>query len=166
MATNMYLKFEPELGEGSSAENHVKEVEVLSWGHGFSQPTSPTRSAAGAGTIEQATHGNLAVTKYLDAATSTIVKACWSGDHFKKATLTCYRADGDKENKALPYLTVEMESVVIADYRVSGGPGDLPVENLALDYGSVKYNYADQKQDGTPGGNDPTAHDLRTRKIS
>ncbi len=36
---------------------HVRsEIEVLSWNHGFSQPTSPTRSTAGAGTVEQANH--------------------------------------------------------------------------------------------------------------
>src|SRR5438874_9449213 len=75
MATNMYLKFiEPNVPAQG-------ELEVLSWSHGFVQPTSPTRSTAGSGTVEQATHQNLTFTKYLDASTNELLKACWSGKH-------------------------------------------------------------------------------------
>lgn len=167
MASNMYLKFDPPLEAGSSAANHEKEIEVLSWSHGFSQPTSPTRSAAGAGTVEQAHHGNLSFTKYLDGATSGLLKSCWSGQQIKSVTLTCYRASGDLENKPVEYLNVLMEHVIIASYNVSGGHGDIPVENLALDYGIVTYTYSDQKHaDGTADGAKPAKHDLEARKIS
>src|SRR5688572_4930755 len=60
MATNMYIKFEDPAIEGAAtAAGHEKEMEILSWNHGFSQPASPTRSTAGRGTVEQATHQNL-----------------------------------------------------------------------------------------------------------
>jgi len=60
-----------------------------------------------------------------------------------------------------------MEHVVIANYSVSGGPGDLPVENVSLDYGIVNYIYVDQKKDDAQGeGNKPAKHDLETRVIS
>ncbi|HEY4641808.1 MAG TPA: type VI secretion system tube protein Hcp [Thermoanaerobaculia bacterium] len=148
-ATNMYIKFEgPGIAGGSTADGREKQIEVLSWSHGFVQPTSPTRSTAGAGTIEQATHQNLTFTKYLDSASNSIMKFCWSGKQFAKVTLTCYRADGESSNKNVAYLTVEMQHVVISNYSVSGGPGDIPVENVALDYGIVHYTYKDQKSAG------------------
>ena len=109
------------------------------------QPTSPTRSTAGSGTVEQATHQNLTFTKYLDASTNELLKACWSGKQFQKATLTCYRADGAADNKPVEYLKIEMQHVIIANYSVSGGPGDIPVENVSLDYGVIQYSYKDQK---------------------
>ncbi len=48
-----------------------------------------------------------------------------------------------------------MQHVVIANYSVSGGPGDMPVENVSLDYGIIQYNYMDQK----------ASHDLEQRKV-
>lgn len=168
MASNMYLKFEDPAVEGSStAEGHAKEIEVLSWSHGFVQPTSPTRSSAGSGTVEQATHQNLSLTKYLDTATDSLLKYCWSGKQFKSATLSCFRSDGAKDNKPVEYLTVVMEHVIIANYSVSGGPGDIPVENVSLDYGTVQYNYKDQKHvDGSADSNKPAKHDLEKRIVS
>jgi type VI secretion system secreted protein Hcp len=168
MAINAYIKFEtPSIEAASTAKGHEKEIEVLSWSHGFTQPTSATRSTAGSGTVEQASHSALSFSKYLDSALSSLLKYCWSGKQIGKATLTCYRSSGAEDNKSVEYLKVIMEHVVIANYSVSGGPGDLPVENLSLDYGIIQYNYVDQKHaDGTADGNKPAKHDLETRTIS
>ncbi len=167
MATNMYLKFEdPAIEAGSTATGHENEIEVLSWNHGFSQPTSPTRSSAGSGSVEQANHQNFSFSKYLDAATHSLLRYCWTGKQIGKATLTCYRSDGATDNKPVEYLKVLMEHVVIANYSVSGGPGDIPVENVSIDYGIITYTYQSQKKDdGTGGGNKPVKHDLETRKV-
>lgn len=147
MATNMYIKFEtPSVQGGSKEPGHAGEIEVLSWSHGFVQPTSPTRS--GGGTIEQATHQNLTFTKYLDTATNELLKLCWSGMQLGKATLTAYRSEG-RDDQPIRYLEIIMEHVVIANYSISGGPGDVPVENIALDYGIIHYNYTGQKTLGS-----------------
>jgi type VI secretion system secreted protein Hcp len=167
MASNMYLKFEePAIETGTTAVGHEKEIEVLSWSHGFVQPTSPTRSAAGAGTVEQATHQNFTFTKYLDAATNALLKYCWSGKQIGKATLTAFRSDGATDNKPVEYLNVVMEHVIVSNYSVSGGPGDIPVENVSLDYGVIQYNYKEQKHaDGSADGVKPAKHNLETRSI-
>ena len=129
MAINMYLKFEgPEIKGESSAPGYEGQIEILSWSHGFSQPTSVTRSTAGAGTVEQASHQNFNVSKYLDVATNTLLKYCWSGKQIQKATLTCCRPSGAGDKKPVGYLKVIMEHVIIANFTVSGGPGDVPVE--------------------------------------
>lgn len=168
MATNMYIKFEdPAIAGSSTAGENKDSIEVLSWSHGFVQPTSPTRSTAGAASVEQATHQNLSFTKYLDNGSTDLIRACWSGQQFKKVTLTCYRSDGAKDNKPVQYLNVEMQHVIVSNLSVSGGPGDVPVENISLDYGIVKYTYVEQKKDdGKTGGNLPASHDLETRTIA
>ncbi len=57
MAGNFFLKLStPDITGESSDSNHVGEIQVLSWSHSFNQPTSPTRSSAGGGTVEQANH--------------------------------------------------------------------------------------------------------------
>jgi type VI secretion system secreted protein Hcp len=166
MAVNMYIKIADVTG-GSTAAGHEGEIEVLSWNHGFVQPTSPTRSSAGAGTTEQATHQNCSFTKYLDPSTTTLLKLCWSGKQIADATITCWRSDGATDNKPVKYLEVAMKNVIISNFSVSGGPGDVPVENVSLDYGSVQYTYVDQKHaDGTADANLPATHNLETRTIS
>jgi type VI secretion system secreted protein Hcp len=156
MATNMYVRFEdPDIRGTSKEAGHEHDIEILSWSHGFAQPTSPTRSSGG---VEQATHQNLAFTKYLDGATNELLKYCWGGKMFAKVTLICFRSDGARDDKPVEYLRVTMEHVLISNYAVSGGPGDIPVENVSLDYGIVKYQYKEQTQHGF----DPYAkHDLR-----
>lgn len=165
MAINAYLKLDSIDGD-CTAGGHEKEIEILNWNHGFTQPTSATRASAGGGTVEQASHQPLSVSKYIDSATSQLLKTCWSGKTIKDATLTCHRASGAQDNKSVEYLKVLMTDVVIANQSLSGGGGDLPVENLALDYATVQYTYILQKDDGTAGGNKPAKHDLMKRVIS
>jgi type VI secretion system secreted protein Hcp len=167
MATNMYIKFEnPAVTGDSTSQEHAGEIEIMSWSHGFSQPTSPVRSNVGGGGVEQANHSNFTFTKYLDSATDDLLKQCWTGKQFAKATVSCYRSDGAADNKPVQYLLIEMEHVVISNLSISGGAGDLPVENVSLDYGIVKYTYTPRKDaDGTGGAAQPIKHDLETRKI-
>ena len=165
MATNMYIEFTPALKTEVTVDGHKNHIEIMGWNHGFSQPTSPVRSSAGAGTVEQANHMNLSFTKYLDGSTTDVLKKCWAGEQFDTAKVHCYRAS--KENKPVKYLEVEMKHVIIANYSISGGPGDIPVENVSLDYGVLTYKYLPQKRaDGGGGGAKPCTHDLETRKIS
>lgn len=165
MATNSYVKMDNITGS-STAAGHTDEIEILSWSHGFGQPTSPTRSTSGSATIEQANHSNFTFTKYIDSATDDLLKYCWGGQQIPNVVVTCYRADGDASNAPVQYLKVEMQHVVISNISLSGGAGDVPVENVSLDYGIVKYTYTPQKTaDGTPGTAEPIQHDLEQRKI-
>ncbi len=166
MATNMYIDLGDDIKGGCSATGFENKIEILSWNHGFSQPTSPVRSSAGAGTVEQANHQNFTFSKYLDSATDDILKVCWDGKQLPKATLSCFRADAATDNKPIKYLEVVMEHVIVSNFSVSGGPGDIPVENVSLDYGIVQYIYMPQKKaDGTGGEAQPIKHDLEARKV-
>src|ERR1700734_3376830 len=114
MATNFFLKLETPNIEGESTDsNHTKELELLSWSHSFNQPTKPTPSTAGGGTVEQANHSDFSITKYIDSGTDDLLKMCWSGKMIGKGTFTAYRADGN--NKSVKYLTVEMENIVVSN---------------------------------------------------
>ncbi len=166
MATNMFILFKtPDIKGESSDENHKESIQVLTWSHSFNQPTSPTRSSAGSGTVEQATHSNFSFTKYLDASTDDLLKMCWSGQQIGTATFSAYRSDGSE--KAIKYLEVEMTGVIVSNISLRSGTGDLPVETVTLSYNAVTYNYIQQKTaDGTAGGNQKIKHDLGLQKVS
>ena len=152
MSGKFFLKFSaPDIRGGSSDNNHQGEIEILSWSHSFNQPTSPTRSSAGGYTVEQANHSDFSFTKYIDSATNDLLKQCWSGKQIGAGTFTAMRADGD--NKPVEYLKIEFTDLVVSNYSISGGTGDLPTETLTLSYGKVTYSYTQPKvADGTAGG--------------
>lgn len=166
MAGNMFLKFEGPEVEGESADTrHTDQIEVLSWSHSFNQPTSATRVSAGSGTVEKASHADFNFSKYLDASTDDLLKLCWSGKQIDKCTFYAYRADGD--NEPVLYLQIEMEKVIVANMSISGGVGDIPIENIALNYAIVKYIYKRQKtDDGSADGDQPVSHDLMKQEVA
>ncbi|PWC54496.1 type VI secretion system tube protein Hcp [Azospirillum sp. TSO22-1] len=166
MAANMFIVFKTPDIKGESADStHTDQIQVLSWSHSFNQPTSPTRSSAGSGTVEQANHSDFSFTKYTDASTDDLLKMCWSGKQIGTATFTAYRSDGD--NKAIKYLDIEMTGVVVSNVSIGGGTGDVSTETITLSYNSVKYTYIQQKAaDGTGGGNEPVKHDLAKQEVS
>ena len=162
MASNMFINFTDVEGESTDL-NHDKWIEILSWNHSFSQPASALRDSSGS-TVERANHSDFSFTKCIDVATDDILKAIWSGKQFDTVDMECFRADG--ENLPVKYLMVNMEKVIISNYSISGGGGDLPMENLSLAYGKVTYTYIDQKkEDAASGGNQPTSHDLTTNEV-
>lgn len=164
MATNIYLKLDGIEGE-CRAKGHEKEIEILSWSHGFSQPTSSVRASSGA-CVEKANHSDINVTKYLDSASDDILKSIWSGKLVKTAVITCYRSDGSESNEHVEYLKIELDEVIISNFSISGGAGDIPIENLSLNYGKIKYTYTPQKEeDGTGGSAQPISCDLVLNKI-
>ena len=166
MSTNMFILFKSPDIKGESLDDSNKEsIQVLSWSHSFNQPTSPTRSSAGSGTVEQANHADFSFTKYIDASTDDLLKMCWSGKQIGTATFAAYRSDGSE--KAIKYLEIEMTGVFVSSFSIGGGTGDIPVETVTLSYNSVTYNYIQQKTaDGTAGGNQKIKHDLGAQKVS
>ncbi|MEI8393945.1 MAG: type VI secretion system tube protein Hcp [Rhodospirillaceae bacterium] len=166
MSGNMFILFKTPDIKGESWDDGNKEsIQVLSWSHSFNQPTSPTRSSAGSGTVEQANHSDFSFTKYIDAATDDLLKMCWSGQQIGTATFAAYRSDGSE--KAIKYLEIEMTGVVVSNFSIGGGTGDIPTETVALSYNSVTYNYIQQKTaDGSAGGNQKIKHDLAAQRVS
>lgn len=164
MATNFFLALAGITGEASDSV-HTGQIQVLSWSHSFNQPTSPTRASAGSGTVEQANHADFSFTKYIDSATDDILKACWTGLQIATGTFTAYRSDGTGDG--VNYLEIDFANVVISNYSISGGTGDVPVETVTMSYSKVTYTYSPQKQaDGTGGAAQPVSHDLALQTVS
>jgi len=165
MAVNCYMKIEDPVIDGESTDaGHAKELEILSWSHGFSQTTSSTRSTAGSGTVERADHQDFSFSKYLDKSMQAIMKTCWMGDQINKAVVTMYRS---ADKNPIPYLTITMEEIIVSSYSISGGGGDVPIENISFAYAKVEYKYTEQSKDtGEKGGALPISHNLSTNAIA
>jgi len=160
----MYLEITGIKGESTDKANKDK-IEIMSWSHSFHQPQSPVRSTAGGGTVERAHHSDFNFTKYVDIASNELLRSCLRGDHIAKAKLSCFRDGGT--GGPVEYLRVSFEDIIVANFSVSGGAGDIPVENVSLTYGKVSYEYDPQdEKTGKKAGTVPAHHDLRSNEVS
>jgi len=160
----MFIKFDDVAGESTDV-NHTDWIEILSWNHGFSQPASPLRGSSGS-TIEMANHMDFSFTKALDSATDDLIGSCWKGHQYETATVEFFKSDGG--NEPIKYLEIVMDDVIIANFNISGGGGDMPMENISLAYSKVKYIYDPKnKEDGSQSdGVQPIEHDLKTNSVA
>ncbi|MBV9504952.1 MAG: type VI secretion system tube protein Hcp [Acidobacteriia bacterium] len=164
MAFDAFLKIDGVPGE-STDDKHKDWIEVLSFSHGLSQPSSATASSAGGGTTERVNVSDFSVVKHLDKSTPKLHELCCGGKHIANVTLELCRAGGDKQK----YLEVKMEQVIISGVQpggAAGGTDTLPTEHVSFNFGKIKWTYTQQKRsDGTGGGNVTGGWDLTTNKV-
>jgi len=176
MAFDAFLKIDGVPGE-STDDKHKDWIEVLSFSHGSTQPSSATASSAGGGTTERVSFDDLMVTKHIDKASAKLHELCASGKHIATVTLQLCRAGGDK----LQYMEVKMEQVIISAVQATGmaagaaavgigGTGgsvdNLPTEQVEFNFGKIKWTYTQQKRaDGSGGGNVTGGWDLTANKV-
>lgn len=175
MSANVYMQIMDSSGttiKGSSSDGtNTSWIEVVSWSHGFSQPTTATTKSSDVQATSRCNHMNFSFTKFMDAASNSITKACWNGQLLQSVTVQCFRSTPSSETTpgagATDYLTILMKNVIIANYSISGGGDELPIEHITLDYAYIKYTH--KTYDGSQkalGGDAHISHDLQTNTIS
>jgi len=162
MAISAFLKFDGFEGS-STVKGQEGKIEVQSWAHHFSQPTTAVKSSSGGGTVEMANHGALSFSKMVDESTAYFLQHCWNGKYIATGQMVMFRSNGSGDN--VDYLTIELEDIVVSDYSISVSEGGLPIEQIAVTYGKITYIYKGMDAAGNITGNYPISHDLRTNEV-
>jgi type VI secretion system secreted protein Hcp len=146
MAFDTFIKIGSLKGE-SPDKGHEDEIQVLSWSWGMSQSgTTHTATGGGAGKVNVQ---DISFTHHLDASSPNLVKACCTGEHFDKASLTSRKAGGSP----LDYLVVELDDVIITSVSHGGSHGeDQMTENVTLNFAKFKLSYQPQDNKGAKKG--------------
>jgi len=144
----MFLKVGEIKGEARDATYSGDKgwIDILAWSWGVSN--SGTTHTGGGGGGGKANVQDISVTKYIDLASTDLIKSTLKGTHHAKAELIMRKA-GDKP---LDYLHIEMEEVIITSYSTGGSGGeDRLTENITLNFAKVKLTYTEQKKTGDKG---------------
>ncbi len=112
-----FLKIEGIRG-GSTAAQHVGEIDVLNFSFGAFPHPAAVAGGARATTVPTR---DLTITKKVDASSPSLMAACATGKHIPEVTL---------ETRFMKY---ELQNVVISSFR-SGGA----TETVVLNYASVQ----------------------------
>lgn len=159
MSTNTYLQIEPIKGE-STDEVHKDWIELLSFSHGVSQPTSGP-SGTGGRAASRADFQNLTVVKLVDKASVDLNLYCAQGTHIAKLVLDVCQETGEK----VCYWKYELENVMVSSVQVSGGGSDRATESVSFVYDIISWTYTAVKNDGSAGDKaGPKKWNLQTNK--
>ena len=158
MAYDAFIKFPGVDGE-SSRKGFEKQIEVLSFSLGASNPT--TIGAGGGGGAGKVSISSFNFMKHSDVTSPLLFQKCCAGEHFDKVTVTLNKAGGKAPVKFLVY---DFEKVFVESVQWSGSSGgdDTPVESVSLAFGKVTVTYTAQNPDGTPGATKIGQWDLMT----
>jgi len=155
MATDMFIKFTPELKGESKDKVHKDTIDVLAWSWGVSNSGSAhTGGGMGAG---KANFQDLSFTKYVDLASADLIYDCASGKHLDKAELIVRKAG----EKPLEYLTITLTNVLVTSVSTGGSGGeDRLTENVTLNFSKFQLDYKEQAKTGSEAGKGKVVWDI------
>lgn len=157
MATDMFLMLDGIKGE-SQADKHAGEIEISSFSFGVHQVGSAS-SGGGAGT-GKASFDDLHVSKHADKATPILMQKCATGDHIKNAILTVRKAGKDQQE----YYVIKMTDLIVSSVANMGNDGEIPSEQVSLNFSTIEFTYKEQTATGSLGGTTTFGWDLKKVK--
>jgi type VI secretion system secreted protein Hcp len=161
MAFDAFLKLGGNISGESTDDKHKEWIEILSFSHSITQPTSGTVSGSGGRSAERCDHADFQVSKYMCKADPKLALACSNGEHIPEVTLELCRATGDKQK----YMEYKLEDVIVTSVSPGGAAASgesLPMTNLSLGYGKVTFTYTElDSATGSPKGDVVTYWNLK-----
>jgi type VI secretion system secreted protein Hcp len=158
-AVDYFLKIEGIDGE-SQDHKHKGEIhlESFSWG----EHQSGSHSAGGGGGAGKVSMQDFHFVMQVNKASPKLMLACATGEHIKKAVLTCRKAGKEQQE----FLKIEFDDLLVASYQTGGsGHSDIvPSDQVALNFAKIHIEYKEQKADGTLGPPVKAAYDLKANK--
>ena len=132
-AADMFLKIQGVEGETLDSD-HAKEIDVLAWSWGMSQPGS-MHAGGGAG---KANFQDLSITKYVDKSTPHLMVAISNGSVNPEIKLTVRRPGAEP----LDYIVITMKDVMVTSLSTGGSGGeDRLTESVSFNFAKVEYKY-------------------------
>ena len=158
-AVDYFLKLEGIEGE-STDHKHKNEIDVESWSWGEAQ--AGTHAGGGGGGAGKVSMRDFAFTMKVNKSTPKLMLACATGEHIKKAVLTCRKAGKDQQE----FMQVTMSDLLVSSYQTggSGGASIVPSDTIALNFAKIEFEYKEQKPDGTLGSPVKAGFDVKANK--
>jgi type VI secretion system secreted protein Hcp len=160
MAVDYFLKIDGIEGE-SPDDKHKAEIELQGWSFGEQQTGTGSHGGGhGAGKVQM---GDFNFTMLVNKASPKLFLACATGEHIKKAVLTCRKAGKEQQE----YLKWTFSDLLISSFQTGGSAGsDVPMDQISFNFAKVEVEYKEQKADGTLAGAIKAGYDLKAQKAA
>jgi type VI secretion system secreted protein Hcp len=139
--------------KGESQDSQYKEsIEIDSWS--WSAHNASTHQFGSGGGAGKCSLGDLQLSKSIvDSATVTLFQMLCKGTHVNEAILHCRKkAGGTKGDEQVEFLKITMKKCTVSSISLGGhGSATGVSESISLAFEEVKFEYTQQKEDGTKG---------------
>jgi type VI secretion system secreted protein Hcp len=160
MATDMFLKLANGIQGETKDSKHSKEIDVMSFSWGVSNPTSSYGGGLSAGKSQ---FGDFSFTFRMCTASPKLALSCASGEHIKDATLTCRKSGKTPQE----YLVFKFYDLLVSSYQTGYSQGqDEAFDSCSMSYAKLEWSYKPQKADGSLDAALDFKYDLKTNVAS
>jgi type VI secretion system secreted protein Hcp len=157
MAADYFLKFDDKNLAGESTDSkHKDEIDVMSFSWGETQTAS--FGAGGGGGAGKVNMQDFHFTMRYNKASPTLMLACATGQHIKKATLVARKAGGKQEE----YLTINFSDCLVSSYQTGGSQGGdpYPTDQISIAFSKIEIDYKVQDDKGAMKQGPKVGYDL------
>jgi len=145
-AVDYFLKIDGIEGESTDAK-HKAEIDLESWGWGATQ--SGTMQYGGGGGAGKVAMQDFHFVMRHSKASPKLMLACASGEHIKKATLTCRKAGKDQQE----FMKIEFSDLLVSSFQTGGSANGInPTDQVTLNFAKIEHEYKEQSADGSLKG--------------
>jgi len=98
----------------------------------------------------------------VNKASPKLFLACATGEHIKKAVLTCRKAGKEQQE----FLTISLSDLLVSSYQTggSGSSNIVPTDQVSINFTKIEFDYKEQKADGTLGAPVKAGYDVKANK--
>jgi type VI secretion system secreted protein Hcp len=129
-----------------TAQGFTNQVQVLSFGFSYANPTTVTSAGGSSATKCMASEVQCAIV--FDKSTKNFFQNVTNGTHAATAVISGQKSGGNA-TLGKPYITWTFTEVLITSMSLSGGGEDYPSSVITFSYGKATVNYSQQKPDGS-----------------
>lgn len=153
-----FLKLDGIDGESRDSK-HKNSIDVESWSWGESQTGS--HAGGGGGGAGKVSMQDFHFVMKVNKASPKLLLACATGEHIKKATLTCRKAGGQQQE----YMIWTFNDLLVSSFQTGGSQGDvIPIDQISLNYSKIEVEYKVQDEKGKTGQPVKVGYDLKLNK--
>lgn len=153
-----FLKIDGIEGEAQD-KTHKNEIQLESWSFGETNTGSADAGMGmGAGKVQM---GDFHFVMRTNKATPKLFLSCATGEHIKKAVLTCRKAGKEQQE----YLKWTFTDFIVSSYQTGGSASSdvVPLDQISLNFTAAQIDYKGQKADGTLEGAVTTKYDVKAQ---
>ncbi len=158
MAFDTYVELTCIEGE-STAKSLEKKIEIFSFSWGASAPVSIGPGSSGI-SASRVSISSFNVMKKTDVASPKLFKACCTGDHINKMTVSMRKQTGAGGQEVFLIYTFDEVMVESIQWSGSSGGDDTPSESVSFAFGKVTVEYKTQGKDGKLAAGTPVVWDV------
>ncbi len=142
----VFIKFEGVDGESQDAE-HKSWSDLDAFSHSISRPSAESGSTRTSGAVFH----DFTISKELDKSSIKLQESASTGKFFPKVDIHITANTGEGR---VTYYAYELTNVMVTSYSISGSgtSGQVPMEQVSLNFDAIKVTYTEIGKDGGEKG--------------